>query len=280
MLKRLLIFAALFPAALQAQEAKVMTWNLGGFEAIPADRIKNLAKVIANIQPDLVAVQEVTPLQNFQALVQELNSLGFAYKARHLTVSNRQVLGFIAREGVWIARLRMVKGSDDGNPYLRKALVATCRIHNFDFYAVNLHLKANRRKKDRETRTRQCTVLSRYLIRATKGREKDAIVLGDYNMVPVQDQANFDALTSAGYALTFLSDAFVGRASHLSKTSGGNLLDGYAVSPIHTTEYIPSSIQLFESNHLFPDSSTAFHIDHVSDHLPMFARFNASADDD
>lgn len=280
MLKRYLLFAILLPVLSAAQEAKVMTWNLGGFEAIPPDRIKNLAKVIAEIQPDLIAVQEMTPLENFQALVQELNTLGFAYKARHLTVSKRQVLGFIAREGVWVARLRLVKGSDDGNKFLRKALVATCRIHNFDFYAVNLHLKANRTKSDRETRTRQCTVLSKYLDKATGKKEKDAVILGDYNMVPGQDQVNFDALTSPGYPLSFVSDAFIGRASHLSKTGGGNLLDGFAVSSVHSPEYIPDSITLFESNHLFPDTSTAFHIDHVSDHLPMFARFNASLDDD
>lgn len=256
-----------------------MTWNLGGFTAIPSDRIKNLAKVVAHLQPDLIAVQEMTPLENFKNLVDELNQLGFAYKARHLTVSNRQVLGFIAREGVWVAKLRMVKGSDDGNPFLRKALVATCRIHHFDFYAVNLHLKSNRGKKDRETRTRQCTVISRYLGKALSKKEKDAVVLGDYNMVPGQDQVNFAALASR-YPLTYLSDAFIGRASHLSPGGGGNLLDGYAVSPVHTTEYIPNSIELFESNHLFPDSSPEFHIDHVSDHLPMLARFNAASDDD
>jgi endonuclease/exonuclease/phosphatase family metal-dependent hydrolase len=278
MLKRALLLAALLPGLLAAQEAKIMTWNLGGFTPISLDKIKNQAKVIAELQPDLIAVQEMTPLENFKTLVEELNQLGFAYKARHLQVSNRQVLGFIAREGVWVAKLRLVKGSDDGNSRLRKALVATVRIHSFDFYAVNLHLKAGRGTTERSIRTRQCTTISKYLKRATR-REKDAVVVGDYNMVPGQDQDNFDAMVS-GYSLTFLSDAFVGRASHLSLSGGGNLLDGFAVSPTHTSEYIPNSIQLFESNHLFPDSSSLFHIDHVSDHLPMLARFNAATDDD
>lgn len=271
---------AFLPALVFGQEAQVMTWNLGGFTPIPPERIKNLAKVIAHIQPDLIAVQEVTPRSNFQALVLELNQMGLAYKARHLLVSDRQVIGFIAREGVGLSNLRVVSGSDAGNSFLRKALVATCKIGQFDFFAVNLHLKAGRGSAERLVRTKQCTSISKYLKRAMRYKEKDVLILGDYNMVPTQDQANFDAMTSTQYPLRFISDSLVGQASHLSQNGGGNLLDGYAVSSTFTTEYIADSIRILESNKLFDDQSIPFHIDNVSDHLPLIARFNGGQDDD
>ncbi|MBC8063669.1 MAG: endonuclease/exonuclease/phosphatase family protein [Chlorobia bacterium] len=276
----LLGLAGFLPALIFGQEAKVMTWNLGGFTPIPSERIKNLAKVIANIQPDLIAVQEVTPRSNFQALVLELNQMGLAYKARHLEISNHQVLGFIAREGVGISNLRVVSGSDAGNNFLRKALVATCKIGQFDFFAMNLHLKAGRGSAERTVRTKQCVSINKYLKRAMRYKEKDMLILGDYNMVPVQDQANFDAMTSTQYPLRFVSDSLTGQASHLSPNGGGNLLEGYAISNEFTTEYIADSIQIFESNKLFDDQSIPFHIDNVSDHLPLIARFDATQDDD
>ena len=49
------------------------------------------------------------------------------------------------------------------------------------------------------------------------------------DMIPGDDQRNFDALSN-GVNLTFLSDTFIGRPSHVDGHGGGNLLDGYAIS--------------------------------------------------
>ncbi|MGH9673149.1 MAG: GMP synthase, partial [Bryobacteraceae bacterium] len=171
-----------------------------------------------------------------------------------------------------------------GEPSSRKALAANVRIGNFDFVVIGVHLKSGRTNGDRKKRTAQCQVLAKFIASATAGAEKDVLVLGDYNMVPSQDQANFQALSPAGF-LNFVSSPLDGAASHIQSCNPikGNLLDGYAIAAAHTREFIAGSLRLIRFQQLgVPCSSFAIPSSpgYVADHLPLVARFRVNLKDD
>ncbi len=81
----------------------------------------------------------------------------------------------------------------------------------------------------------------------------DIVIIGDYNMIPVRDRENFVNMNPDGY-LTFPTlaelsprDGYGKVFSHISSSGGGvpgNLLDGMAISQVHTTEYVSGSIEV------------------------------------
>jgi endonuclease/exonuclease/phosphatase family metal-dependent hydrolase len=105
------------------------------------------------------------------------------------------------------------------------------------------------------------------------------LVIGDYNMIPEQDEVNFDALSPTGF-LRFLSYQLTG-PSHIRRCQPleGNLLDGYAVSARHTAEYVEGSLRIFPLDRALRLSCDDY-VSSVSDHLPLVARFTVTGTDD
>jgi endonuclease/exonuclease/phosphatase family metal-dependent hydrolase len=296
-----LLLAALVPAQANAllgvirpqeeRTATVMTWNLGGFTPIAPGNIKNIARVIVEIKPDVIAVQEMTPADNFRVLRDELVALNHDYRAKYLTTvpkpdggtraNNRQMLGILYLPHAKVERLRTISGSEAGNPNLRHAQIAWVKVHEFDFHLVNVHLKAGRRPADRDIRNVQTRAIRETLVRLLRtGAEKDVLLVGDYNMIPIQDRVNFETLQMRNTPLAFLSDSFIGQGSHLKANGeGGSLLDGYAITRDATVEYIPGSERLHPAHRMF-GWAPPWYVQNVSDHLPLSARFRAEEDDD
>jgi endonuclease/exonuclease/phosphatase (EEP) superfamily protein YafD len=166
------------------------------------------------------------------------------------------------------------------------------RIGRFDFILIAVHMKSARGRAERETRTRQAKAIADFISGATTGSEKDVLLVGDYNMIPGQDDINFQTLspgTGTNEFLRFIStERLRGQISHFSNCSPirGNLLDGYAIASTFTREYREASLRLipFTDPIFRQPSGTQFncatYTGLVSDHLPLVARFRANSDDD
>ncbi|MGH9959688.1 MAG: hypothetical protein ACREBC_21610, partial [Pyrinomonadaceae bacterium] len=187
-----------------------------------------------------------------------------------------------------VSNRREVPASEEGQPdRLRKAWAFDVKIGNFDFLLIAVHLKSGRGPEERETRTCQTRAISRFISEQTTGSgEKDVLVVGDYNMVPAQDGRNFVNLspgTQNNEFLRFISSNLSG-ASHIGTCTSasnftGNLLDGFAISRVHTTEWT-GFIRILQLHALLPNMFCERYRTTISDHLPLVARFRISSPDD
>ncbi len=269
--------AAQCPAFADAT-AEVVAWNLGGLPAIPLGKAPVYANAIADLDAEVVVLVEVNPDAIVGEIVAELNNLGLCYQRALLPQAAQQNLAVLAKQGVSLTNPRLVAGSDAGNRHLRQALAVDLRLGNFDCLLVAIHLKAGRDRDDRAERSLQAAAIARFIDEALAGPEDDVVVIGDGNMVPVEDAANFQQLNPAGY-LSVLSDALAGQISHLSADGGGSLLDCCAVSAAHTTEVLAGSLRIVPLPVMLGLTPREFRAQ-VSDHLPLEATFRITRDDD
>lgn len=262
--------------------ADVVAWNFAGFNAIPEARQAELARALADLDAEVVAAVEVNPDNVVHDVAAALTELGTCYDALILDQTANQNIGVLFKCEVQVTNPRLVPGSDDGNRGLRSAFAVDVRMGEFDFLMVVLHLKAGRNSSERDTRNRQVPHIATFIATETAGGERDVLVVGDYNMIPGDDATNFDGLNPSQFLRFVSSEDLDGQFSHLSSGSGcddGNLLDGFAVSRVHTTEYIEGSLRIYPVHRAVGMSLCDFR-SVVSDHLPLIARFRVSTDDD
>lgn len=269
--------------------ATVVAWNVKGLDIDPISeaRAKEIAKGIALLDPEVIALAEVNPNSIVTTIVNELNTANGAKYETPIILTQKdpvvQNLAIIYKNGVSVSDAELVRNSDlSEEPRSRQALAAKVKIGNFDFILVAVHLKSSRDDTSRAMRTKQATAIAEYIRSKTVGAgnpERDVLVIGDYNMIPEQDEVNFDALSPTGF-LRFVSYELTG-PSHIRRCQPleGNLLDGYAVSTRHTTEYVDGSIRIFPLDRALRLSCDVY-VSTVSDHLPLTARFVTTRPDD
>ncbi len=259
--------------------ADVAAWNLAGFTPIPKAKIPQFIRAISDLDPEVLALVEVNPDWVAAEIVAELNESNNCYRRKILEQTANQNIAILYKCGVIVSNPRLIAGSDNGNSALRKALVADIKMGEFDFLLIAVHMKASRGSSNRQIRDNQASAIATFIQTATSGSEKDVLVIGDYNMIPVQDQSNFDAMSPTNF-LNYISSAdLAGQFSHISSSGPGNLLDGYAISQGHTSEYIAGSLRIFPLHQAFGLSLLAYR-NQVSDHLPLIAKFRITQDDD
>ena len=267
------------PVSFQATTANIAAWNLSGFQAIPSDKAKTFADAVAYIDPEVLALAEVNPDSIAVKIATELKNLGICYKSAILDQTARQNIAVLYKCDVELSNPRLIEDSDNNNSGLRKAFVADVKVGNFDFILIALHLKAGRGSTSRGVRDNQATAIANFIQNATAGDEKDVLIVGDYNMIPVEDASNFTNMNSNNF-LDFISDSLSDQFSHISSSGGaGNLLDGYAISREHTNEYIADSVRIIQL-HTVLGLQLLNYRNTVSDHLPLDAVFLITEDDD
>ncbi|HYX71793.1 MAG TPA: endonuclease/exonuclease/phosphatase family protein [Nitrososphaera sp.] len=291
----LLTLLLLLAPVCYAQNATVAAWNIKGFDPIPATRTRLIARAIHNMSPDVIALSEVntsTGEETLDLLVDTLADLGDDYTYIYFPQTSTQSLALLFKDGVEVADDQLIEGSDDNNSALRKALAARVRIRRFDFILILVHMKSARGNEERATRTRQARAIAGFITDATSGNEKDVLLIGDYNMIPGDDDVNFQAISPGPNNNEFLrfvsTESLSGRISHFSTCNPvrGNLLDGYAISRSFTREYREGSLRLIPfTNQIFRQAAgttldCARYNGFFSDHLPLIARFRATQDDD
>jgi len=274
------------PAGAQ-DTATIAGWNILGVDPIPEARIQNIAATIARIDPDLIVLTEVNP-DSVPARIVEI--LGDDYAEPIILEQNDDVvqnIAFVFKRNVEVRNARLIPRTNLAEePRSRKALTADVRIGNFDFVLIGVHLKSSRDAASRRKRSRQCAAIARFIDQAVNGDEKDVLVIGDYNMIPREDddtpndEVNFFSLSPNNFLRFVSTDFLAGRTSHIDGCSPlrGNLLDGYAISRRFTREYIPGSTRILSFGALGRQCSSF--LNSVSDHLPLVSHFQIDGEDD
>ncbi|HEV2765058.1 MAG TPA: endonuclease/exonuclease/phosphatase family protein [Pyrinomonadaceae bacterium] len=283
------------PAFGQPTEITIAAWNVEGVKfddngnPHPIFKAARLAEAILLINPDVIALVEVFSRTEVAEIVDILESetgRNYRYTMPNQTVP--QKLAIIFRDdNVRLDSRQLLPGTDAGQPdRLRKALAARMRAGNFDFEVIAVHLKSERTDEARETRNTQVRAINDYIVRRrTQSAERDFLVVGDYNMIPGQDSVNFTNMSPDSF-LRFVSSETLSPPSHVRSCSNnaprGNLLDGYAVSRNHTTEFVAGSLSILQMHTLLGVTCNTYKAEYA-DHLPLVARFRTNqngTDDD
>ena len=287
-----------FPCPSYGQSfARIAAWNQQGVrfdnEGVvhKINKPAELRTAIAAIDADVIALSEVNSRASLDEIVATPFANGATYKVE--MDNNQPVPQMIAvlfkdSPNISVSNRRPIPGSDEGQPdRLRQAWAFDVKIRNFDFLLIAVHLKSGRETEEREIRTCQVRAISRFITAHTAATgEQDVLVLGDYNMVPTQDQRNFANLSPGKQNhefLRFISSTLSG-PSHIGECTNasnftGNLLDGFSISRLHTPEWT-GFIRVQQLQALLPDMWCEKYKSAISDHLPLVARFRVDGTDD
>ena len=263
-----------------ADEAKIVGWNLAGFYPIPTAKISRFATAIEKIDPDVILLVEVNKFNVVHKVAKKLNDNGGCYNSAAPRQERAgQEIALLTKCSVSVFTVGTMEGTNLEKRGYRDALIADMKIGEFDFILVGLHLKASRGNANRKLRDKQIKEITNYLDWRLKGNEKDVIILGDFNMIPLEDISNFKNLGMNKYVRFISSESLSGQFSHIKKTGSGNLLDGYGITKEDDSEYIEDSIEIIQL-HQDMGYTLLDYREKVSDHLPVSARFNIDVDDD
>ncbi len=159
---------------------------------------------------------------------------------------------------------------------LRKPLAGLFRADQFDFWAIGLHLKSGYGGNSacaNAVRSLQTYYLEKKLKELEKA-DRDILLLGDFNASSKHD--SLQALREHGFiALTDKVHRDANSNNHSQgKGNRGSIIDHIMILPGSTIEWQEQSTMIFKP--IDPGSfSTRY-----SDHVPVWADFNTSRDDD
>jgi endonuclease/exonuclease/phosphatase family metal-dependent hydrolase len=280
-MNRLLIVLVLVSTSGWAATARIASWNMASnFNNITETRRAELVSGVQQLNADVIALAEVRPHDQGMAIATDLTAAGDCYNMTLPDNPNSSLdIGILSRCNVTVSNVRFIDGSNIGRR-LRNALVADVTIDNFDFMLIALHLKASRQLDPRQQREAQTANISGYIeAHLELLPERDVLILGDYNMIPVDDQTNFDRLNGTENIRFITTDDLTGSFTHISGGNPGNLLDGFGFTIINTAEYQEGSAEVAQLRALMGKTLSEYS-DDVSDHLPVVAEFETGIDHD
>lgn len=270
---------SLLMITVQRTTANIAAWNLKGYHGISDDRIEKQINGLAMLDAEVVALVEINPLATLEKFQSGLSKLGVNYHKAILQQSGKLHIGVLYKDGVEASHLRLVEGSDLGDPEKRKALVIDLKIGKFDCTLIVVHLKSGRGKSSQRLRDEQARVICKYIEECRVNGREDIILTGDFNMIPGQDISNFHYL-GGDDVMDFISSwDLQERFSHIMDKGRANLLDGFAITRTFSKEYIRGSLRVFPM-HWSMDIGREHYKDEVSDHLPFVASFRVDRDAD
>lgn len=263
-----------------AETARIAGWNLGGFHQIPQSKLESIIDGLKELDADIIVLTELNPRSHAETIAAELSEpADKCYKSKAPDQRRAsQEIGFVYKCAVAVTSPGLVIGSDLGKRGYRDAAVVSARIDQFDFVLIGLHLKAGRGKTNRNLRDEQLEIISGFIQGVLRGGEKDVLVIGDYNMIPEQDTANFETLNADG-SLRFVSTDLADSFSHIKSSGPGDLLDGYAFTNVDPSEYQEGSVEIVPMHEELGLTLGQYRAK-VTDHLPVMATFKTDVDHD
>jgi endonuclease/exonuclease/phosphatase family metal-dependent hydrolase len=170
---------------------EVATWNIENFpKAMRTPAF--LADLIASLELDLVAVEEIADANAFAEVMARLPDHDGLLSTHTYPDGSYQKLGFIYREGMVAIDGVSLLFTDDGFAFPRPPLEAHVAVTDsgsggsLDFTIVAVHLKAGRDDSDYQRRTAAVQRLDTWL-RGISAAGGDVVVLGDFNEVLTND---------------------------------------------------------------------------------------------
>lgn len=256
------------PVTVSSETLEVVTWNIENF---PQSTLSSeiVETIIETYDVDVIALQELTSMNEFNALVGQLDGwegfitqvnnsnlmLGYLYKTSEVTVSNTPINLFEEATS---------ENDDAFTAFRRPYLMDITHSSGLEVSLINVHLKCCSGSEDRR---RNASALIKSYIDANLSN-KEVIVLGDFNDEIVDTDNVFQ---------NFIDDGQNFRFSTLPIAQGP--------SADWSFPSFPSQIdQILISNELFDNeiSTEVIKVDNclsnyssrVSDHRPVLIRLN------
>jgi endonuclease/exonuclease/phosphatase family metal-dependent hydrolase len=249
----------------------IATWNMEHFPKDPEYTQKELARIIPDIDIDMIAFQEIDDPDSFEGLANQLEDyngyvsqlpeygqkLAILYKSDFISISSP--IQFF---------------TDDKWAFPRPPLVTFVQIKKesetvYDFILIVLHLKAFNDEESIARRKDACQKLKKYVDSyLLSGIEKDIVILGDFNdetidppeanifEIFLRDSLNYHILTSSiKYHPTYI---------------GGirSVIDHIIISKDSKDEYQGGITKVLNIDEEYND-----YINTISDHRPVLSQF-------
>lgn len=256
-----------------------MSWLGDGYNDMnprSEDDYKYFAEIISDMKSDIVACQEI---ENDKAIKKILRYLP-NYNFKISDGGNAQKVAIIYKNGLQVSNVREIKELEMPNGKLRPGLVFYAKNGNFDFEIVNIHLKAtssydNTEEKviaSRETRKQQIKILNDWINNyLASSKERDIIVLGDYNDTPKRKIENtlLEMLNNSN--ISFITADL----KSCGKYQNSYVIDNIAVTSSVLNRLVPKSLSKYD---IFSAYSREV-ANKISDHCPISASFDCSMPD-
>lgn len=229
--------------------------------------LNNISQVIFTLEADILALQEIENTKSIESIIDESK-----YSILTSSYPKEQKTALIINKNIEIVDIYQLDSISLGNTDLRPGLVAYCRLNGFDFFVGSFHFKSTSRyddtpyKKSRsfDMRQEQSKILLeeiRKLIDIKK--DKDVILLGDFNDNPTKKNSNITILENDEF--DFLTSEMMSCKYSIWKS-----IDHIIVSQSMKDRIINSSLNMIDINTMFPEEKAK----KISDHCPVIVRFN------
>ncbi len=259
----------------------VATFNIAWLGDGKSDRIdrieedyKNVADVISQIEADVIALQEI---ENDAAIKRVLKYLP-QYDYFIDNNAGAQNVGLIYNRELEVEILDVYEPVTTGNKRLRPGLWARIKKGNFDFYAMVVHFKSTSRydkgeegkKRSRGIRRKQAEVINHWADSLLhNGSEQDIIILGDFNDSPVKKRYNTLNKINSKNLEFVTADLY---SCKFEKLKG---IDHLLVSTSAKERLLAKSIGVYNLHKAYKKNIAK----NISDHCPVFARFDIKKTD-
>jgi endonuclease/exonuclease/phosphatase family metal-dependent hydrolase len=254
----------------------LVTWNIKDFPIHEEKTVSTLARIIKEIDVDLIGLQEINDPLAFHELLDSLP--GYTGLLSALPADDLK-LGILCKSSMIALSTPLQIFTDDNFAFPRPPLVtfAEVRIQDstvFDFFLIVLHLKAQSDGTSIQRRRLACQKLKSYIDdNLLTGVENDVIVLGDLNdQLDDPDSLNvFTVFQSDSAHYFFLTGALLDQASYIEGYQ--SLIDHILVSTDTRKKFDGGKIQILKL-----DLEVPGYLNLISDHRPVHAQFPVPSD--
>lgn len=178
------------PQVGSANSVDIATWNIENFPKT-SDTPEHVADLIASMDLDLIAMQEVEDIDAFDEVVARLRGYDGLLSTHTYGNGDYQKLGFIFRTSILEVEAPTLLLTNNSYELPRPPLRVTVTVRGagVDFTAITTHMKAGFDIEDRDRRQAATVLLEAYVAGQVAGQgDPEVLVLGDFNEI----------LTSAG----------------------------------------------------------------------------------
>lgn len=248
----------------------LLTWNVENFPA-QSSTPSLVADILASLQVDVVAVQEIASTSAFDELAQRLPDHAGMLSSHTYSDGTYQKVGFLYRESLLrptdVRLLFPGSGYEFPRPPMQVSFVWDDGVHPpRDLVVIALHLKAGQTQDDKQRRAGAMVLLEEWVRTLVEGpAPDDVVILGDFNEVLDSDEGR----AVLGPFLV-RPDAYRFQTSPLSSTNAASFLPGRRlIDHVVTTAALADEVGTRSAVIPALEGQVAGYQSLVSDHLPV-----------
>jgi endonuclease/exonuclease/phosphatase family metal-dependent hydrolase len=255
---------------------EIATWNIENFPIAGTTTVELLQTLIPNLDIDLIAVQEISDIQSFNALLEKIPEWRGILSPDVYSSGDYQKTGVIYKSAfISVSSARNIF-VDQTYAFPRPPLAAFVEVKDntgvrFNFTLIVLHLKAMGGEENEARRLSACNDLKEFIDdEILAGADPDFIVMGDWNdeIFDPPDQNVFNAFLNDPDQYSFLTMSVTGQYSYISSTYK-SLIDHILV-----TKDVLGTFNNGLTQVLYLDEKLKNFSSQISDHRPVTASFN------